>query len=184
MESFNNIEFFIYESNVMIRFVNGEVKQLKESDIKLINFVLDMIQTYYPKAYHALAEEYKACRGNVLYFNYRVVLRFIKCNYAALDNMPDIEDDLLGRFEYVPCPLRGECKHECVICRPEFDSELSEAEKRVMRRWKDNQTVEGIAADLYLSPHTVNNHIRHSYKKLGVHSKSEFIVVAEKYKFL
>ena len=39
---------------------------------------------------------------------------------------------------------------------------------------------EDIAERLYLSPHTVKNHIKSVYLKLDIHEKSEFIQYAHK----
>ena len=71
--------------------------------------------------------------------------------------------------------MRGECAYEGIICCPKFNSNLSPAEKRVMKLFYDGRSREEIASDLFLSPETVKNHIKNSYFKLGVHEKAEFI---------
>ncbi|MBO4550038.1 MAG: helix-turn-helix transcriptional regulator [Bacteroidaceae bacterium] len=83
-------------------------------------------------------------------------------------------------FECVKCPLRGECKYEGVICQPEFNSELSKREKEVLRHLYDGLSIEDIADEMYLSPHTIKNHIRNAYARLDVHSRAEFIAYADK----
>lgn len=76
--------------------------------------------------------------------------------------------------------MRGECKYEGVICDPQFDSRISDAEMRVMRLVYEGLSNEDIADKLYLSPHTVKNHIKSVYLKLGIHEKSEFIQYVHK----
>lgn len=172
-----DIEFFAYEGEVWYRH-EGELHQLTERESGVIDPMLEHISTFYPKAYAALSTAYGGCAVNQRYYRFRMVSRFIRCNFAQLDNIPDISADGRFAFEFVPCPLRGECKLECVVCRPEFAHKLSSAELPVMRLWYDGADEKYIADKLYLSPHTVHNHIRHAYERTGTHSRSEFIKYA------
>lgn len=174
---FTIIEFFSYENEVWFR-KDGCISCITESDADIVDHLIDLISTFYPKAYSALGEVYKGCAMNKRYYFFRIVSRFIRCNFAQLDNIPDISDNCQCKFEFVPCPIRGECKLEYVVCRPEFDHKLSAAELPVMHLWFDGKSPDEIAEQLYLSPHTVNNHIRHAYERTGVHSRSEFIKYA------
>lgn len=174
----NDIEFFTYEREVWVRYLDGSTRQLTESDTTLIDSIIDSLTAFYPKAYKALCSEYKGCTLNHRYFRFRIVSRFIRCNFAQLDNVPDFSSLSGFNFEYIQCPLRGECKHEFVICRPEFNHCLSSAELPVLRLWFEGCSVDEIANALCLSPHTVHNHIRNAYQKLGLHSRSEFVKYA------
>lgn len=173
------VEFYTYEDELWFRTPDGHTERLTERHHDIISDVLDKIETLYPKAYVALNKEYERCLPNVSLYRYRMVLRFCKCNFGNIDNIADI--DCYGRFhlECVPCPLRGECRQEGVICHPEFDSRLSESEKRVLRLWYDGMSKEAIAEQLYLSIHTVNNHIRNAFARLAIHEKAEFFRYAE-----
>ena len=102
----------------------------------------------------------------------------MRCNFSQLDSTPDIDGDMHSTFEYIQCPLREECKHENVICRPEFDHRLSPAETRVMRLVYEGMNESEIADKLCLSQHTVHTHVHNAYSRLGLHSKSEFIKYA------
>ena len=63
-----------------------------------------------------------------------MVRRFCKCNFGELDNTSrDIDKKGGFNFERVKCPMRGECKYEGIICNPQFNSRISDAEMRVMR---------------------------------------------------
>ena len=72
------------------------------------------------------------------------------------------------------------CRYEGVICCPQFNCRISDAEMRVMQLVYEGFNNEDIAERLYLSPHTVKNHIKSVYLKLDIHEKSEFIQYAHK----
>ncbi len=174
---FKNLEFFCHEEEIWYR-KDGSMSQLMQDDHDMINYIVENISLFYPKAYQALCEEYKGCTQNLPYFRFRVASRFIRCNFAELDNIPDITTGFKCAFEYISCPLRGECRYDRVICRPEFDHKLSPAESRVMSLVYDGLPEDEIGARLCLSPHTVHNHIRNAYNRINVHSKAEFIKYA------
>lgn len=174
----NNAEFFQFENEIWIRSFDGFSRKLSDSDSDLVSYLASLIEEFYPIAYKALTSEYSRCCANISYFQYRIVSRFLKCNFSVLDNSPDLSNGVFSNFEYIPCPLRGECKFEHVICRPEFNHSLSKSEIRVMSMWFDGMSEDDIASSLCLSPHTVHAHIRNSYTKLGVHSRAEFVKYA------
>ncbi len=176
-----NTEFFAYENEVWLRDADGSIRQLLETDYDIVREMAEQIEVFYPKAYTALSEEYNGCLRNQSYFRFRVVCRFVRCNFAALDNVPDINASRQYTFEHINCPLRGECKYDRVICRPEFDHKLSSAEMRVMALVFEGLTEEQIGDRLCLSPMTVHTHVRNAYVRLGIHSKAEFIKYASKY---
>lgn len=55
---------------------------------------------------------------------------------------------------------------------------LSRRETEVIQRVTGGRTVAEIAGELHLSPHTVRNHLKAAYRKLGVHSQAEAAVHA------
>lgn len=115
------------------------------------------------------------------YYQYLIVRRFCKCNFGNLDDTKaDVGKSEPFCFEKVPCPLRGECKYDGVICSPKFNSSLSEQELRVMELIYNGATNDDVGEKLYISPHTVKNHVKSVYRKLGIHEKSEFIRYANK----
>ena len=114
------IEFFTVDGAIFYKMGNV-VKVFHVDSHEMINFVLDGMQQFYPKAFEALADCYKACKPNPAYYKYRIAARFIKCNFAALDNKADIENRWFGTFEYVNCPMRGECRLQGIVCSPELN---------------------------------------------------------------
>jgi DNA-binding NarL/FixJ family response regulator len=57
-------------------------------------------------------------------------------------------------------------------------ADLSERELEVLRRLAASRSVEEIAADLFVSVHTVRNHVRAILVKLGAHSQLEAVILA------
>ena len=174
-----NIEFFAHEEEVWYR-TDERFERLTESTVEIVDRVIEMLSVFYPKAYDALCRMYGGCALNKRYYRYRIVARFIRCNFAQLDNVPDIAGKHC-HFEHVQCPLRGECAFDRVVCRPEFAHRLSAAEKPVMRLWYDGLQEDEISDRLCLSPHTVHNHIRNAYRRTGTHSRGEFVRYASEH---
>jgi DNA-binding CsgD family transcriptional regulator len=58
---------------------------------------------------------------------------------------------------------------------------LTAAETRVAELVASGMTNRGIAKALTLSPHTVDAHLKHTYIKLGIHSRVELTVLAMKH---
>ena len=179
MELPSNIEFYTFNDEAWLHFADGHAEKLDENQGDIITAIYEMIEQFYPEAFSCLGKEYERCIPNMSYYRFRIVQRFIKCNFGNIDKTADI--DSFGRIhlECVPCPLRGECKLENVVCRPVFAHQLSDAEMRVLRLWHQGLNKDEIAEELYLSAHTVNNHIRNAYIRLGIHSKAEFVKYAE-----
>ena len=169
------VEFYTFNDELFCRTESGTEKLSVSSDI--IKVVYDKISEFYPDAFKALNKEYARLMDEK-YKRFRIVNRFLKCNFGIIDKTLDLNDHGQLKFECVPCPLRGECKCENVICNPKFDSHISDAEMRVLRYIYHNYDREYIADKLCLSEHTVNNHIRNAYARIGVHSNAEFLEYA------
>lgn len=176
----NDLEFYIYDDELWGIFPDGTNQRITENNKELIKNVLERIRECYPDAYNDLIKWYKKSASNVPYYQYLMVNRFCKCNFGELDNTSkDVDGRGSFNFERVKCPLRGECSHEGVVCCPKFSSRLSAAELRVMKLVYEGLPNEEIADHLYLSPHTVKNHIKSVYLKLKIHEKSEFVRYAQ-----
>lgn len=102
------------------------------------------------------------------------VRRFIKCNFGVYDNEIDVDGSGNFHFEFVGCPLRGECMYDKILCQPKFNSKLSDRQLEIMRLCYEGVSDADIAERLYISINTVANHRKASFRKLGVHSMAEF----------
>lgn len=182
MMRIDNIEFYIYEGDLWYISTDGSSQMMCENS-PMVSVIIDKLQRFYPDAYKALCDEYKKSSANIPYYQYLIVRRFCKCNFGALDSSK-LDIDMNGDFcfEKVACPLRGECRHEGIICCPKFSTEITPAENRVMELLYRGHSVDDISERLYLSPVTVRNHYKSAYKKLGIHSQAEFIRYAQKNK--
>ena len=169
------LEFYLYEGELWCKDDQGHNVLIDQTQGALLDSMLSRIRECYPEAYNALKEEYRDSSPNKIYFKYKVVKRFLKCNFGQLDSTFNDVDGEKMSFERVDCPLRLECKWDGVICSPIFKTTLSAQEMRVGKLFFDGLTKAEIAGVMYLSPETVNNHIRNIYYKLGVHEKAEFV---------
>ncbi len=172
---FRNCEFFTFEDEVWIRMADGSTAKMTEGNVELVREVDDMISTFYPEAYQMLKEMYQASSANILYHRFRIVSRFIRCNLSNLDHVPDITAGRIFALESVPCPLRGECRYDGIVCRPSFDHNLSPSELLVMEQLYNGSGESEIAGTLCLSILTVRTHIRNALRRLDLHSRAEFM---------
>lgn len=173
------IEFFQANSRVFYSTRDGRVEELTEGDVDLVDYLYERISEEFPAAYCALVDEFSRCRRNVRYFRWRVVDRFVRCNFGRCDNVEDVDIGDDWHLEFVECPLRGCCRHENVVCLPRRATSLTRGELRVGAMLLRGVDRRGIADGLCLSPYTVENHIRHIYGKLGVHTEADFVRVAK-----
>lgn len=168
------VEFFHFRKCIVASSDNGAY-EFTEADTDLVDFLFSKIRTEYSEAFDALCSLYGKSRNNMRFFKFRVVDRFLRCNLSLIDNVDDIDRNGCLHLEYVDCPLRGCCNMENVICNPKASSNLSIAEERVMRLLYEGMPRTEIADRLYLSIHTVQNHIRNVFIRLGLHDTPDFI---------
>lgn len=177
MGSFANIEFYTTpDGDVMVKELGQPAKLLKDSDRDLIGRLLTVISDRYPHAHRALMDLYSKSTMNRVYYEYKVVHRFIRCNFGEYDQYNiDIDKNGTFRMEEVRCPLRGECTLEGVVCKPVLDTKLSDREMEVFSMVVENMTKEEIAASLYISPFTVDRHRDNIKAKIGVRTIAEMV---------
>ena len=180
VSSMERVEFFNFEDEVWYRNDSGVSEKLTDVS-PIVPKMIEKIEQFYPKAYKALCAEYDKCKLNLSYYRFKIVNRFCKCNFGSIDNVPDVKNGVFN-FERVSCPLRGECRLEGVVCSPEFENKVSNAELRVMRLISQSKTAEEIADELYLSVYTVRNHLRNIYSRLGLHNRQELMTYIHKNK--
>mgnify|MGYP000990058592 FL=1 len=174
-----NIEFYrTPNGGIMIHDEKG-VRELKENDRNFISAMMQKIGDFHPDALARLSQHFDKKRFNIPHFVYSIVSRFIRCNWGRFDSVIDIDQFGYFNFEEVECPLRGECPHEGIICRPRFNSNLSEREIEVMSNYYKNKSTVQIADDMCLSTETVRTHKRNAFKRTGTHSLAEFYLYAK-----
>lgn len=174
---FQNIEFYnTPEGDVMMKELGQPAIVLKDTNRPTIEYMLAIIRDRYPKAHARLMKLYSSSTMNRWHYEFRVVHRFIRCNFGEYDQYNlDINKDGQFVFEEVKCPLRGECEHENVICRPELDTKLTDREMDVFRLIAANSQTDDIAAELHISPCTVNRHRENIKAKIKVRNVRELV---------
>ena len=180
-----SLEFYTFEDELWCKTDDGENFAVDETRTEVISYIINNVRARYPEAYKALSKHYQKSALNISWYQYLMARRFCKCNFGCLDattkDVDDIHSDGVFNFEKVPCPLRGECALEGIVCGPKFNSTLSKQEMRVMKLLFDGRNKEEIGGELFISPGTVKNHIKSAYLKLGVHSEAEFIRYAKEH---
>lgn len=105
-----------------------------------------------------------------------MVSRFIRCNFGEYDqNRYDVDANGSLKFEEVRCPLRGECREECVVCKPKLDTKLTARETEVFERIGRGLQASEIADELCISIATVNRHRENLKAKLGLRSVGQLV---------
>ena len=172
-----NVEFYnTPEGEVCVKPFDEPMFILKESNRELISDMLVTIQELYPAAFAALSELYSRSELNRNYYHFKMVHRFIRCNFGEYDALSmDVGSTGTFRMEDVRCPLRGECPFEGVICRPTLDRKLSEREQQVANLLGQGYTADDIGHALQISPFTVKRHIANIKTRLKLKHTHQII---------
>lgn len=177
MVCLTNIEFYnTPDGAVMYKEVGQPVKILEEKNRDIIEAMLAVLRQRYPIAFGRLAELYSRYERNRIHYEWMMVHRFIRCNFGEYDQCKyDIDRSGTFCFEEVRCPLRGECQHEEVICKPVLDTHLTEREMEVLTMIGESMDTMSIAEELHLSPATINRHRENIKAKLGLRNVKEIV---------
>jgi DNA-binding NarL/FixJ family response regulator len=70
------------------------------------------------------------------------------------------------------------------MATPQANYGLSDREKQILQRLVSGMTKNAVAADLHLSPHTIDGHVRKIYTKLHVTNRSGAVAKAIKERLL
>lgn len=185
MKELVDIEFYrTPEGEIMVSDENG-LRTYKEEHRDFTESFYALMEDRFPESLEHLSKVYAKSRGNLRYFQFLIVHRFIRCNLGIYDSRKDI--DHLGQFslEEVPCPLRH---HEChlfgIVCNPRYNTNLSIRQQEIMRLLSNGNKVGDIAKIMHISPETVKTHRRNAYRKLGVSSLPEYMNLLNKAKQL
>lgn len=106
--------------------------------------------------------------------------KFASCRFGGLDFKPDIKDMKLQMGEYWPCPLRGVCKGEGIVCQTLIynDHEITPSEIKLIKLLATNLTNEALADKMHMPMGTFNFFKKELYKKLNVQTKQEAALIA------
>lgn len=170
------LEFYLFDGKVCWR-EDGTERILTQSNRDIITYVLDALERYFPETLEALNDECQASSRNKMYYDFRRVELFIRCNFSEHDTMHFDIDRGLMHFEEVKCPRRGICKHEGVICKPKLSMPLSGEEGKVAALYSKGLGAKEIARVLKKSIKTVKNQLNSARKRLKLNRTKDLIRV-------
>ena len=98
--------------------------------------------------------------------------QWLKCRFGGYNKTPDFAFGKLSN-DFFHCDRRGKCPAEGIICKlyTKNGTKISGAELRIIRLVSEGYTDKEIANKLHLSWHTVQNHRRNIYEKIGGYSQ-------------
>lgn len=177
MKTLSSVEYYLTpEGKIMVKESERDAYRLDVNCRGHIIALLERIKTYSPAAYVRLQARYIRHKPNIMFYQYRMVCRFLKCNFSNYDQTA-IDIDQLGNFnfELVSCPLRGECDDEGVICRPSRNINLTHTELVVLKLISQGLQSSEIAQKLSISINTVNRHRENIKARLGLKTIGQLI---------
>lgn len=176
MEKLVSTEFYNTPGReCMVKNADG-LRILSQSDRKLIEPMFQAIKEQAPEKFNYLCNKYAASKRNVIYFQFLVVNRFVKCNMGEYDLLSmDIDEFGMFHLENVKCPLQGECVDECHNCKLKKADSMSPIHKEILRLKAEGLTEKEIAERMFRSPYTIGNHVDHIRKKYDLHSAADLV---------
>lgn len=147
-----------------------------EKCTQITNEIISYIRDLYPGAFAALSSIYSKNERNKDYFMFKIVNRFIRCNFGENDTLSyDISQSGTMCMEEVRCPLRGECVHEGIMCKPAIQSKLSPREEEVGRLLASGLSNIEVADELGISICTMHRHIANIKARLHFKNTNQII---------
>lgn len=171
------IEFYTCpDGSVNIQPFDEPVRVYDMSCRDITEEMLVYIKDLYPDAFKALSELYSKNERNKDFFEYRMVHRFVRCNFGEYDGLHfDISNPGVFNFECVRCPLKGECRYEGVICRPKLNTKLSNREEQAAKLLGSGMSKQEVAQEMGISLFTVTRHIANIKARLNLKHTNQII---------
>lgn len=173
----DRIEFYTGpDGSVNVKTFDKPVFVYDMSHKHITSEMIVLIRDLYPGAFAALAELYSKSERNIEYYEFRIVHRFIRCNFGEYDALTyDVNQMGSFNFEDVRCPLRGECLLEGVVCKPVLQTRLSRREQEVATLLAQGFSRQDVAEELTISVYTVNRHIANIKARLHFKNTQQII---------
>jgi len=105
-----------------------------------------------------------------------VINQYLVCNYGGFDHTPDMINGQLQEKEYWPCPNRGICKMEGIVCdslKTATGEILTATEVKVLKHVAIGLLDKEIATELNIAIGTVTTHTRNIRRKTGFQRKAD-----------
>ena len=177
------VEFFVIDGQTYIR-RDGASNPLTQKDREEVEWILKRIRSCFPEAMERLESWAAESARYRRFYEYRMVDRFIRCNFGDADFLhSDIEDGIF-HFEEVKCPLRGICKDENVVCKPKFRMPLPEEEGKAAILYSRGLSAHEIAVRMKKSVKTIKNQLENARKRLHLDRTRDLIKVFGAYNIM
>ena len=107
---------------------------------------------------------------------------FVKCRFGGLDYEADLSHEGIQKGEYWPCAIRGNCSSEGILCKAvSFNGEkLDTQDITLVQKLSTNSTNEVIAGEMHLPLGSFHLAKKKLYQKLGVQTKQESTIIAQR----
>lgn len=165
-------EIFNYENEDFV-IENGQIKPFDQLSSYYLRILINAINSD-PKVDQELQIMHPDCEM-------KRVRKFSRCRFGGLDYTADIIDGKLQPGEFWPCPLRGSCRSEGILCKlPEYQGQvLSNKEIKLIQLLSSNATNEVIAYEMEMPAGTLHRDKAALYRKLGnIQTKQEVAQIA------
>jgi DNA-binding CsgD family transcriptional regulator len=108
--------------------------------------------------------------------------KYCRCCLGACNSIPDVIDGQIVHNEFWPCPDRGSCPAEGILCtKPTVGpagAKLTRKEVEVLELIAKGLYDKEIAPKLKISAETLKVHKRHIMRKTGTNNKPELVLLA------
>ena len=176
------IEFFVLNGRTFAS-INGNARLLTPEERDIVRSMYANIRRIFPEAMERLESIYESSRLNKPFFEFKVVDRFVRCNFGEPDFLhPDVEKDIFN-LEEVKCPLRNICEHEHVICKPKAILGIKGEELKVAKLYAKGCLPGEIAEELGKSEGTCKTQLNRICKKLQLKHPRWLIKIFNTYTF-
>ncbi len=177
MEDNNRMEFFIAPDGDIFVFAmaeDGKTRYFRytEENTRLGNYILEKISVNFPDARIALDKEYEAFRSEPKTYLYKVVSRFIRCNFGQFDMMHFDIEGMAMHIEEVNCPQRCECPLAGKLCKPRPFG-LTDREHQIAEMTSKGFTYKEVSSKLGITTSTINNIMTKITAKLKLKSAKD-----------
>lgn len=168
----NSTEFFVHENDIKV-IQDGSVKNFEQLPFATIQILKEAIA-----GEHNVQTALKNIHPGS---DMKRLEQFVRCRFGGLDFQADIKEGILQDGEYWPCPNRGNCSYEGLLCKLPIVNGQRLAKKQVefMQLGSTNYTNEAIAEIMDMPLGTMHQLKKSLYKQLGIQTKQEGSVMAK-----
>lgn len=168
----SGIEFFKDENEQLKIVHSGRVESFSEAPYAVVQTLVD-----------ALAREIESKNILTEWFpdsNVARLEQFAWCRFGGLDFQSDIKENRLQDGEYHPCPKRGNCPGEGILCKlPLYNGiRLTVPMVKLMKMLCGNDTNEVVAEKMEMPLGSLHELKKKLYELLAVQTKQELALIA------